>query len=164
MQFDHFLLPSCLNDGPDASIWSGADVETQCPVCLKISKTERQVPQECESLLFLQLPSIIRVLEIISDPDRTVLVMPWAEGGCLLDWVLNYGPIDEFNLKKVLSDILDGLSFMHEQGFWHCDVKQDNILPTSSDLTESGYWLSDFGFACWLEPGTVTGNALGILQ
>ena len=36
-------------------------------------------------------------------------------------------------MKRWLSDVLDGLKYLHKSGFAHLDLKEDNILITDDD-------------------------------
>ncbi|CAD8138562.1 unnamed protein product [Paramecium pentaurelia] len=52
--------------------------------------------------------------------------------------------LEEFEVKKILKDILQGLKFLHEQSITHFDVKPDNILYSK---TEGCYKLADLGLS-----------------
>ncbi|KAG8342635.1 Protein tyrosine kinase Protein kinase domain [Trypanosoma vivax] len=48
---------------------------------------------------------------------------------------------------KFMMQILDALLFLESMQLWHHDLKPDNVLLTSSTITEASVKLSDFGFA-----------------
>ncbi|KEG06865.1 putative tyrosine protein kinase [Trypanosoma grayi] len=49
--------------------------------------------------------------------------------------------------RRLFSQLLDALLFLETMKLWHRDLKPDNILLTSPDVSEASIKLSDFGFA-----------------
>jgi len=71
------------------------------------------------------------------------LILEYAENGCLFDYI-GVGEEKGFPeniVKKIFLDILNGLNYLHKQGFVHGDLKTENIVLLS-DWTVK---LCDFG-------------------
>jgi len=39
--------------------------------------------------------------------------------------------VSEAQARSIITQVVDGLSYIHEQGFIHCDMKLENILVDS---------------------------------
>ena len=59
------------------------------------------------------------------------------------------GVLEESLLKRFIFEIASGLKVLHEMNFIHRDLKPQNILLTSSELTAT-IKIADFGFARFL--------------
>jgi serine/threonine protein kinase len=163
MSSRRYVLDAKLWDGCDASIWSAHENPIGTRVCLKVSKTATQVQRECDVLQKLQHPSIIRVIDHWTTRSSHILVLPLGEAS-LIDWIVDRGRIDESIVKNIIYSMLEALCFIHERGFWHCDVKPDNILIMKFPFTGRDCVLCDFGFAGPLSPGAKATNSTGSLE
>lgn len=56
-------------------------------------------------------------------PDNLFNAMEYFELGDLQTYLSNSLPLPELEAKDVSSQILEGLSYMHENGFAHRDIK-----------------------------------------
>ncbi|KAL4105214.1 hypothetical protein QTP88_020479 [Uroleucon formosanum] len=54
-------------------------------------------------------------------------------------------PLSEYRIKTYMYQMLEGLRYLHENGFIHRDIKPENILLTSRDKLLK---IGDFGTAC----------------
>ncbi|EIN06919.1 kinase-like protein [Punctularia strigosozonata HHB-11173 SS5] len=83
------------------------------------------------------------------DPDKPALlyiVSHLAPHQSLYHYIERFGGLAEELAKPVLAQIIDGLTYMHAQGFLHRDIKPENILVFHID--ESGVLtvkITDFG-------------------
>ncbi|CAD8170253.1 unnamed protein product [Paramecium pentaurelia] len=75
----------------------------------------------------------------------------WQEGNMLYllmeycDYSVNSRQdYEEFEIKKILKDITNGLIFLHEQQITHLDIKPENILYSKKD---GQYKLADLGLS-----------------
>lgn len=60
------------------------------------------------------------------------IVLEYIEGKSLAEHV-RVGTLNEKQIKTVIINLCDGLSYMHRNGVIHCDLKPENILITSND-------------------------------
>ncbi|GAU26032.1 hypothetical protein TSUD_224930 [Trifolium subterraneum] len=76
--------------------------------------------------------------------DYYNIFLEYAVGGTLFDQLKNYGgKLPETLVRRYTRSILEGLKYVHEKGFVHCDVKLQNILVMEDDNVK----ISDFGLA-----------------
>eukprot|EP00667_Euglena_gracilis_P000142 EG_transcript_142 len=107
---------------------------------------------EVEILQSLNHPNIIKVFEIIDDPNsqEVYFVIEFVEGGSVAT-VDSVGGLDkrlaELEAKKLMAQCIAGLEYLHGHNVVHRDIKPDNILL---DKTTGTYKLSDFGVSHFL--------------
>src|SRR5579863_2497563 len=77
------------------------------------------------------------------------LVLPYAEYGSLADLLAKEGPLPLRRVVTFVEEVADALSFSHERGVLHRDVKPANILLMGSHVT-----LADFGVASLISTET----------
>jgi|GEM_PF-832422 len=112
----------------------------------------RRFTIEGRALAQLNNQNIVRVLNAGVDSGRHYMVLEFVEGGDLADYLRSHGgKLDERETHKVLSEILDGLSYAHKKGIVHRDLKPANILRTA----EGNFKISDFGLALVMDSGFV---------
>ncbi|ELP92332.1 serine/threonine protein kinase HT1, putative [Entamoeba invadens IP1] len=82
--------------------------------------------------------------------NHICMVSEFAEYGSLQD-LMKHKKSDEVDMKlrvKMLLDAAKGISYLHENGILHRDIKPDNILVFSLDLNQKvNAKLTDFGSA-----------------
>eukprot|EP01006_Ploeotia_vitrea_P043579 TRINITY_DN66746_c6_g6_i2.p1 TRINITY_DN66746_c6_g6~~TRINITY_DN66746_c6_g6_i2.p1 ORF type:complete len:299 (-),score=28.68 TRINITY_DN66746_c6_g6_i2:110-1006(-) len=95
----------------------------------------------------LKHPSIVRLYEVIDDPDndKLYLVMEYVEKGPIAvvqaDDKIDRDPIPIDTLRRYTRQIVSGLNYLHENRITHRDIKPENILLDGEDNPK----LTDFG-------------------
>ena len=102
---------------------------------------DRRFLREARILAQLDHPNIVPVYELSPLPEQQgyLLAMAYIEGGTLRQRAT------EFSLRQalqVIEQIASALSYAHQSGFVHRDVKPDNILFQNNQAM-----LADFGIA-----------------
>lgn len=85
------------------------------------------------------------------DSDYAHLAMEYLSEGSLQDYVMkNKISINDF--KKLKSQLVEGLLFIHSKKIAHMDIKPDNIMVTKRK-SQKGYKIKyiDFGLSCLTE-------------
>ena len=101
----------------------------------------KKVFQEVYILKKVKHSNVIRLLEVFESNKHLLMVMEYAGGGDLLQFIKSWGWIDEEDAKSVFWQILYGLGHIHCRSVIHRDMKLDNILFDS----EGGIKICDFG-------------------
>ncbi|KAL8199336.1 hypothetical protein R6Q57_012904 [Mikania cordata] len=76
------------------------------------------------------------------------VALEYASGGALSEKVQKSGGfrLPESEVRRYTRSILNGLQFIHRNGFVHCDIKLQNILLVSDGVTDA-VKIADFGLA-----------------
>ena len=61
------------------------------------------------------------------------IILEYVDGKSLAEHI-RVGTLNEKQVRSVIVDLCDGLSYMHRNGVIHCDLKPENILITANDL------------------------------
>ena len=105
---------------------------------------QRMLRREFEIGVSLKHPGICEVLGWVQIPGYgDSIEMEWIDGISLRSY-LDTGPHPESELRRILSDICDALSYLHRKQVVHKDLKPENIL-----ITHQGNYpkLIDFGLS-----------------
>lgn len=110
------------------------------------------ITREFEILMQLRHPHIAHVFEIFQDWSNVYVVQEPYFGGDLtgaLRQAKGSGvKIDELWLARVMVQVLKGVSFLHSKAVMHCDLKEPNVMVTSStDWHSPQVVVIDFGLA-----------------
>ncbi|WP_437509388.1 serine/threonine protein kinase [Sorangium sp. So ce1099] len=115
---------------------------------------------EQEALAVNQLghPAAVNVLDIDTSEDGSpFLVMELLEGESLGKHAHDAGGIEERELLRVVSTVLEVLDVAHGLGIVHRDIKPDNLFLTSS----GGVKVLDFGIARMKQGGSNVRTRMG---
>ena len=99
---------------------------------------------EARTLAKLNHSNIVRVLSVFDFNNTAYIVMDFERGNSLEQILKIKKTLSEGTLKAVTMPLLDGLSFIHTQGFIHRDIKPSNIVIRDENKSPV---LIDFGSA-----------------
>jgi eukaryotic-like serine/threonine-protein kinase len=163
-----YEIEDLVGTGGMSSVYRARDTVLERRVALKIlhdhfsSDPEyvERFRREARAIARLNHPNIVTVIDRGDFQGRQFIVFELVPGDNLKDVVRRYGPLPVPEALALTHQIARGLSFAHEHGIVHRDVKPQNVI-----LDESGSAkVTDFGIARSLEPGdglTQTGTVLG---
>ncbi|MEL6554616.1 MAG: serine/threonine-protein kinase [Cyanobacteria bacterium J06621_11] len=77
-----------------------------------------------------QIPSLYA---FFLEAGKFYLIQEWIEGQTLTQKLKSEGVLSETSVRQLLVEILDVLSYVHEQGIIHRDIKPDNIIIRKND-------------------------------
>ncbi|XP_017785824.1 PREDICTED: death-associated protein kinase related-like [Nicrophorus vespilloides] len=104
---------------------------------------------------------IVRMHEVYETTTEVILVLELAAGGELQHIFDREECLTEPDARKVLKQILDGLSFLHDHHIAHLDLKPQNLLLSTDAESFDDVKLCDFGVSKILEPGSQVQAILG---
>merc|ERR1719220_224793 len=88
----------------------------------------KRVAREIHILKLIRHPHIIQLYEIIETPRQLYLIMEYASGGELFDYIVQHGRAEERKACKFLHQILAGVEKVHAMHVVHRDLKPENLL------------------------------------
>jgi tetratricopeptide (TPR) repeat protein len=100
--------------------------------------------QEAKSTGRLQSPNIVTVYDFGEQEGNPYLVMEYIEGTSLEAIIKSGAPLTLAEKLGIVIDVCNGLSYAHEQGVIHRDMKPANIMVLKKDGTAK---IVDFGIA-----------------
>uniref|UniRef100_A0A8C4Q482 Checkpoint kinase 2 n=1 Tax=Eptatretus burgeri TaxID=7764 RepID=A0A8C4Q482_EPTBU len=104
------------------------------------------VKAEAEILQQLVHPGIVRFLEACDSEEAFFIVLEYADGGELSQWLKRRRVLCEKTSKFVFYQIVLAVHYLNEQGVIHRDLKLQNVLLASTD-EEPLVKVTDFGLA-----------------
>lgn len=104
--------------------------------------------QEAKELSSFTHPNIVTLLDYGEFEGQDFIVLEFAKGGNLADWIAEKPSVPEIVSRFVA--IASGLDYIHRRGIIHRDLKPENILLSS----EGEPRITDFGVARRLERET----------
>jgi serine/threonine-protein kinase len=116
--------------------------------------------REARSVAQLSHPHIVTVIDRGEDDGQQFIVFEYIDGENLKQLVARTGPLPTRRALELSVEIADALSFAHEHGLIHRDVKPQNVLVSPDGDAK----VTDFGIARSLDVGhgvTQTGTVLG---
>jgi calcium/calmodulin-dependent protein kinase I len=97
--------------------------------------------------------NIIGFRDLFQDEENWYIVMEMAEGGELFDRLVERGAYSEAQASEIMREIVDAVSYLHQQGIVHCDLKPENLLLATKASDTSNMRLVDFGSAFRADSG-----------
>jgi protein kinase len=137
-----------LGDGTFGSVMKATNKQTGDVVAIKKMKKKFYTWEECiklrevRSLKKLQHPNIVRLREVIRDQDELFFVFEFLEQNVYQMIKDRDKKLPEAKVRNVMWQVMQGLAYMHKNGFFHRDMKPENLL-VSKDIVK----IADFGLA-----------------
>jgi serine/threonine-protein kinase len=165
---DRYEIQETLGSGGMSRVYLAHDRRLERKVALKalhahFDGDEAYVARfeaEARAVARLSHPNIVGVIDRVEDDGRHFIVFEYVEGETLKQLVEREGRLPEARAIELTLEVAAGLSFAHQQGLVHRDVKPQNILVS----TDGEVKVTDFGIARSLEIEhgiTETGTLLG---
>ncbi|XP_043199815.1 death-associated protein kinase related-like isoform X2 [Amphibalanus amphitrite] len=103
---------------------------------------------------------IVRLHEVFETPTETAMVLEMVPGGELQRLIDAGETISEPEVRRMLRQVLEAVSFLHDRNIAHLDLKPQNILLTGP-FPGCDVKLCDFGISRLIEPGVEVREVLG---
>ncbi len=160
--FGHYHILELVGRGGMASVYRAHDRKADREVAIKVISPAivesgeflGRFRREVKLVAHLDHPHILPVLDYGEQDGYAYLVMPVQEHGSLADR-MKYGKLSMKEGARIFGQVASALSYAHQRGVVHRDVKPSNIL-----LDEHGEAkLADFGLARpTAESSNITGS------
>ena len=107
-------------------------------------------------------PNIVRLFECYETDDKIYLQLELVSGGQLFDRIVMMGYYGEEDAKRIITDILNAVCYLHKTGVVHRDLKPENLLM-ASNADDATVKLADFGLSTIMKRGSMLNTNCGTL-
>uniref|UniRef100_A0A8B9KNB2 non-specific serine/threonine protein kinase n=1 Tax=Astyanax mexicanus TaxID=7994 RepID=A0A8B9KNB2_ASTMX len=138
-----------LGDGTYGSVLMGKSNESGELVAIKRMKRKFYSWEECmnlrevKSLKKLNHANVVKLKEVIRENDHLYFVFEYMKENLYQLMKDRNKLFPESAIRNITFQILQGLSFIHKHGFFHRDMKPENLLCMGPELVK----IADFGLA-----------------
>jgi serine/threonine protein kinase len=119
----------------------------------KVLNSIVSINREIQIMKHLRHQNIVSLIEVYESPQCIWLIMEYIQGTGLRQALSSVANYSEAMAARVISHVLLGLHYLHDQGVIHRDIKMDNIL-VHGDVETGLAKIADFGLAAYQKPGT----------
>jgi len=148
-----YVIEELLGHGSEGDVFLARDLLLGRRVAMKTLRqhgTEvTHGVEEARLMVSVEHPNIVRVYHAQRHNEIWVVIFEHVDGGSLRAQVQRMGPLTPARALTLLGQAAAGLSYAHEIGILHRDVKPDNLLLSRQGQIK----LADFGLACDIRGG-----------
>ncbi|KAG5116925.1 hypothetical protein JHK84_043038 [Glycine max] len=87
-----------------------------------------QIKREISTLKLLKHPNVVRLYKVLASKTKIYMVLEYVNGGELFDKIASKGKLKEAVGRKIFQQLIDCVSFCHNKGVFHRDLKLENVL------------------------------------
>ncbi|KDQ11479.1 hypothetical protein BOTBODRAFT_177313 [Botryobasidium botryosum FD-172 SS1] len=146
----NYQLGDSLGKGAFGQVYRALNWTTGETVAVKqiqlsnIPKSELpEIMSEIDLLKNLNHPNIVKYKGFVKTREYLYIILEYCENGSLHNISKRFGKFPENLVAVYISQVLQGLVYLHEQGVIHRDIKGANILTNKDGSVK----LADFGVA-----------------
>jgi len=139
-----------LGRGTYGKVKLGKNKESKKYVAIKTIRKDKighpnmiHIRREIEIMSQTNHPNIIRIYEVFENQEKIVIIMEYAPGGELYDYISKKRHLEEDEARNIFGQIVSAVYYCHEQGIVHRDLKLENILLDKNNKIK----IADFGLA-----------------
>ena len=110
---------------------------------IKGEKQYERIQNEIKYLKLLNHPNIIKIYEVIENDSSFFIVMEYATGGELFNYIVLKEKLTENETSFFFYQILQGVRKIHEKKICHRDIKPENLLLFNKKIIK----IIDFGLS-----------------
>ncbi|KAG2467383.1 serine/threonine-protein kinase ICK-like [Polypterus senegalus] len=138
-----------LGDGTYGSVLLGKSLESGELVAIKKMKKKFYSWEECinlrevKSLKKLSHANVVKLKEVIREDDHLYFVFEYMKENLYQLMKDRSRLFAESTVRNIMYQILQGMAFIHKHGFFHRDMKPENLLCMGPELVK----IADFGLA-----------------
>jgi protein kinase len=145
---NRYKVSKTLGDGTYGSVFRAQNKDSNEVVAIKKMKQKFYSWEECMklrevmSLRKLLHPNIVKLKEVIRENDELHLVFEFMNANLYEFMKARTKPIPEGTVRNVMFQTLQALNHCHKNGYFHRDMKPENLLISGETVK-----LADFGLA-----------------
>lgn len=104
-----------------------------------------QMLSEIAVLQRVRHPHVLRLVEVFETRAEMYVVTELLTGGELFDRIMAEGVFSEQKASRLVTNLVEGVAYLHRQGIVHRDLKPENLLLASED--PGSVRIADFGLS-----------------
>uniref|UniRef100_H3AX53 Serine/threonine-protein kinase MARK2 n=1 Tax=Latimeria chalumnae TaxID=7897 RepID=H3AX53_LATCH len=146
----NYKLLKTIGKGNFAKVKLARHVLTGKEVAVKIidktqlnSSSLQKLFREVRIMKILNHPNIVKLFEVIETEKTLYLVMEYASGGEVFDYLVAHGRMKEKEARAKFRQIVSAVQYCHQKCIVHRDLKAENLL-LDADMNIK---IADFGFS-----------------
>uniref|UniRef100_A0A8C6KJK8 MAP/microtubule affinity-regulating kinase 3 n=1 Tax=Nothobranchius furzeri TaxID=105023 RepID=A0A8C6KJK8_NOTFU len=146
----NYRLLKTIGKGNFAKVKLARHIPTGREVAIKIiDKTQlnptslQKLFREVRIMKILNHPNIVKLFEVIETDKTLYLVMEYASGGEVFDYLVAHGRMKEKEARAKFRQIVSAVQYCHQKHIVHRDLKAENLL-LDADMNIK---IADFGFS-----------------
>ncbi|XP_057199269.1 serine/threonine-protein kinase MARK1 isoform X2 [Triplophysa rosa] len=146
----NYRLLKTIGKGNFAKVKLARHVLTGREVAVKIiDKTQlnptslQKLFREVRIMKVLGHPNIVKLFEVIETEKTLYLIMEYASGGEVFDYLVAHGRMKEKEARAKFRQIVSAVQYCHQKRIVHRDLKAENLL-LDADMNIK---IADFGFS-----------------
>ncbi|XP_026092251.1 serine/threonine-protein kinase MARK1-like isoform X1 [Carassius auratus] len=146
----NYRLLKTIGKGNFAKVKLARHVLTGREVAVKIiDKTQlnptslQKLFREVRIMKVLNHPNIVKLFEVIETEKTLYLIMEYASGGEVFDYLVAHGRMKEKEARAKFRQIVSAVQYCHQKRIVHRDLKAENLL-LDADMNIK---IADFGFS-----------------
>ncbi|XP_049526411.1 MAP/microtubule affinity-regulating kinase 3 isoform X13 [Dermacentor silvarum] len=151
-----YRLLKTIGKGNFAKVKLAKHVPTGKEVAIKIIDKTQLNPSSLQKLFrevrimkMLDHPNIVKLYQVIETEKTLYLVMEYASGGEVFDYLVAHGRMKEKEARAKFRQIVSAVQYCHQKRIIHRDLKAENLLLDG----EMNIKIADFGFSNEFVPG-----------
>ena len=155
-----FELHELIGEGAMGAVWKAYDSVIRRYVALKLlsragrsTDAQDRFMREARAAGALQHPNIVTIYDLGESDEQLFIAMELVDGRDLSSLIALSEPLALERKLDIVIEVLQGLSYAHERGVIHRDVKPSNVRIASDGSVK----IMDFGIAR-LQSADVTGS------
>ncbi|XP_040604356.1 serine/threonine-protein kinase MARK2 isoform X3 [Mesocricetus auratus] len=146
----NYRLLKTIGKGNFAKVKLARHILTGKEVAVKIidktqlnSSSLQKLFREVRIMKVLSHPNIVKLFEVIETEKTLYLVMEYASGGEVFDYLVAHGRMKEKEARAKFRQIVSAVQYCHQKFIVHRDLKAENLL-LDADMNIK---IADFGFS-----------------
>ncbi|KAG6179813.1 hypothetical protein E4U24_005624 [Claviceps purpurea] len=156
-KFGDFILGNTIGEGEFGKVKLGWKQDSSVQVAIKLIKRDTvggnpsrlgKIRREVTILRGVHHPNIVRLIDMIETDRYIGIILEYASGGELFDYILNHRYLKDGPARRLFSQLVSGVGYLHKKGIVHRDLKLENLLLDRN----RNIIITDFGFANTFDP------------
>ncbi|ODH13713.1 CAMK/CAMKL/KIN4 protein kinase [Paracoccidioides brasiliensis] len=163
--FGDYVLGQTIGEGEFGKVRLGWKKDGSVQVAIKLLRRESlgnnpsrlpKIYREISILKELSHPNIVRLHEMAETDRHIGIVLEYASGGELFDYILNHRYLKDNPARRLFAQLVSGVGYLHKKGIVHRDLKLENLMLDRN----RNIIITDFGFANTFDPSDELGEEI----